>query len=360
MEGPRLCRTPKPSPKPNRDALGPKTVIALLEIESLPPVSCTSHFSLSNSCHRETKQQATKKCEKLLKEIKATLKNMKCYEKKMAEAKESSEETDIAEELSELKEKVRGLDKINKVLLKRLLFKEQTARKQMMLLESQSSDDRVQGLAREAVNPSDVERAVHETQLNKEKAESGSHHVPEENAKLKNNMEQLLQGAELWSVQHAELSELMKLYQKSQHNLRATRGSYGIHFETQPLNVFANYELEAQMRKLNHNTHSVHVITALLENECQILQHRVELLRELHRQKDAALQKELMQVNCERDRKAGRYKQNMQGTEVTFQIRDRFYKNLDPCRNKKACNNRFNRCLAKALRRKKRPVSRVR
>ncbi|XP_059547839.1 spermatogenic leucine zipper protein 1 [Myotis daubentonii] len=360
MEGPRLCRTPKPSPKPNRDALGSKTFIALLEIESLPPVSCTSHFSLSHSCHRETKQQATKKCEKLLKEIKEALQNMKCHEKKIAETKESSEETDIAEELSELKEKVRGLDKINKVLLKRLLFKEQSAKKQMMILENQSSDDSVQGLARDAVNPSEEGRAVNKTHLNKEKAESGSHHVQEENTKLKKNMEQLLQGAELWSVQHAELCELMKLYQKSQHNLRATGESYGIRFQTPLHSVFANYELEAQMRKLNHNTHSLHVITALLENECQILQHRVELLRELHRQKDAALHEKPIQVNCEQDREAGRCKQNMQGTEVTFQIRDRYYQNLDSCRNKKARNNRFNRCLAKALRRKKRPVSRLR
>lgn len=359
MEGRSLCRTPKSSPKPNRDALGPKTVIALLEIESLPPVSCSSHFSLSHSCHRETKQQATKKCEKLLKEIKETLKNMKCYEKKIAETTESSEETDIAEELSELKEKVRRLDKINKVLFKKLLFKEQSAKKQRMILENQSSDDSVHGLARDAVNPSE-ERAVNKTQLNKEKAESGFHHVQEENTKLKNNMEQLLQGAELWSVQHAELSELMKLYQKSQHNLRATPESYGIRFQTPPHNVFADYELEAQMRKLNHNTHSLHVITALLENECQILQHRVELLKELSRQKDAALQKKPIQVNCEQNKKAGRYKQNTQGTEVTFQIRDRYYKNLDSCCKKKARNNRLNRCLAKALQRKKRLVSRRR
>ncbi|XP_008160306.2 spermatogenic leucine zipper protein 1 [Eptesicus fuscus] len=360
MEVPCLSRTPKPSPKLNRDSLGPKTVIALLEIESLPPVSWSSGSSLRNSCHRETKQQTRKKCEKLLKDIKETLKSMKSCEKKTAETKESSEETEIAEELSELKEKVRGLDKINKVLLKRLIFNEQSAKKQMMILENQSSDDTVQGLAWDVVDPSEEGRAISETQLHKEKAEPGFHHVQEENTKLKNNMELLLQEAEHWSVQHAELSELMKLYQKSQHNLRATRESNGIHFQIRPHNVWANYELEAQMRKLNHNTHSLHVITALLENECQILRHRVELLKELHRQKDAALGRKPTQVNCEQDRKAGRYKQNMQDTEVTFQIRDRFYKNLDSCRNKKARNNRFNRCLAKALRRKKRPVSRLR
>lgn len=273
---------------------------------------------------------------------------MKSCEKKTAKNKESSEETGIFEELSELKEKVRGLDKINKVLLKRLLFKEQSAKKQMMILENQSSDDSVQGLAKDEVKHSEEGKDINDTQLNKE------------NTKLKNNMEQLLQEAEHWSVQHAELSKLMKLYQKSQHNLRATYERNGIRFLMRPHNMWTNYELETQMRKLNHNTHSLHVITALLENECQILRHRVELLKELYRQKEAALRKKPVQANCEQDRKAGRYKQNMQDMDVTFQIRDRFYRNLDSCRNKKARNNRFNRCLARALRRKKRPVSRLR
>ncbi|XP_036265259.1 spermatogenic leucine zipper protein 1 [Pipistrellus kuhlii] len=357
MEVPCLSRTPKTSPKVNRDALGPKTLIALLEVESLRPATWSSCSSLPKSCLRETKTQTTKKCEKLLKDIKESLHNMKRCEKKVAKAKEPSEETEIEEELSELREKVRGLDKINRALLKRLLFNEQSAKKRMMMMmmmDNQSSDDTGEGLAGDVVNPSEEGRAVKETQLSKDEAGPGSHSGQEKSTKLQSSMEQILREAEHWSVQHAELSELMKLYQKSQHDLRATSESKGIRFQTRPHNAWANYELETQMRKLNHNTHSLHVITALLENECQIMRHRVELLKELHRQRDAAA------LRRRQDRKADRCKQSMPNTQVTFQIRDRFYKNPDSCRKKKARNNRVNSCLAKALRRKKRSVSRLR
>ncbi|CAK6444355.1 unnamed protein product [Pipistrellus nathusii] len=356
MEVPCLSRSPKTSPKLNRDALGPKTVIALLEVESLRPASWSSCSSLPKSCLRETKTQTTKKCEKLLKDIKESLHNMKRCEKKVAKAKESSEGAEIEEELSELREKVRGLDRINRTLLKRLLFNEQSAKKRMMMmmLDNQSSDDTGEGLARDVVSPSEEGRAVKETQLSKDEAEPGSHPGEEKSTKLQSSMEQILREAEHWSVQHAELSELMKLYQKFQHDLRARSESKGIRFQTPPQNAWANYELETQMRKLNHNTHSLHVITALLENECQIMRHRVALLKELHRQRDAAA------LRRTRDRKAERCKQSMPNTQVTFQIRDRFYKNPDSCRKKKARNNRVSSCLAKALRRKKRSVSRLR
>lgn len=303
--------------------------------------------------------------------MKDTLKNMTNYGKKIAETRESSEETNISETASECEEKIRGLDKINKVLLKSLLGcsdldEDQNAKKQEMMLENQNSKDAVQGLARDLVNHLEVRRAGNETQLSGEKAEYRFHHVQEENIKLRNNMEQLLQEAEHWSVQHAELSELMKLYQKSQNDIRVTLERNGVHFQTQ-LNsrVSVNHELEEQVRKLNHDTYSLHLIAALLENECQILQQRVELLKELYHQKDATLQEKPIRVNYEQDKKeqkpleaekVERYKHKMQDLEGTFHNRIKFHRSLDSCRNKKARNNRFNTRLARALLGKKRPA----
>lgn len=67
-------------------------------------------------------------------------------------------------------------------------------------------------------------------------------------------MEQLLQEAEHWSVQHFELSELIK-YQKSQKDLRETVKNNGVIFQTQPNNdVLAEHELEEQVR-LKHDTY---------------------------------------------------------------------------------------------------------
>ena len=45
---------------------------------------------------------------------------MTSYEEKVKETKESWEETSISEDVSELKEKIRGLGKINETLLKKL------------------------------------------------------------------------------------------------------------------------------------------------------------------------------------------------------------------------------------------------
>lgn len=304
--------------------------------------------------------------------MKDTLKNMTNYEKNIAEITESSEETNISETASELKENIGGLDEINKVLLESLLGwsdldEEQNAKKQEMMLENQNSEGPVQGLARDLLNHSELKRAVNETHLSRGKAEYRFRHVQEENTKLRNNMEQLLQEAEHWSVQHAELSELIRLYQKSQNDIRVALERKGVHFQTQRNNkVSVNRELEEQVRKLKHDTHSLHLILALLENECQILQQRVELLKELHHLKDATLQEKpipMTYVQGKKEQKlleaqkVERYKQKMQALEGTFQNRVKFRRSLDSCRNRKARNNRFNARIARALLGKKRLAS---
>ncbi|KAF6127424.1 spermatogenic leucine zipper 1 [Phyllostomus discolor] len=295
--------------------------------------------------------------------MKNTLKNMTNYEKKMAETRKYYEETSISETASEFEENIGGLDKINKVLLESLLScsdldEDQNAMKQEMMLENQYSKNAVRGLARNLVNHPEVKRAVNEIQSSRGKAEYRFHHVPEENIELRNNMEQLLQEAEHWSVQHAELSELIRLYQKSQNDIRVALEHKGVHFQTQLNNkVSVNCELEEQVRKLKHDTYSLRLILALLENECQILQQRVELLKKLYHLKDATQEKPIPMTYVQDKKeqrlleaqKVERYKQKMQGLEGTFQNRIKSRRGLDSCRSRKARNNRFNTCLARAL-----------
>ncbi|KAM5331840.1 LOW QUALITY PROTEIN: spermatogenic leucine zipper protein 1 [Glossophaga mutica] len=368
MEVP-TSETLKPTPDLSQESLDPKIVIALFESGSLLPASWSFLPSLNNSCHQEIQQQTAKNFENLLKEMKDTFKNMTNYENKIAETREfSSEETNISETASELEENIGGLDKINKVLLKSLLGcsdldEDQNEKKLEMMLENQNSKDTVQGLARDLVSQSEVKRAVNKTQLNRGKAEYGFHHVQEENIKLRNNMEQLLKEAEHWSVQHAELSELIKLYQKSQNDIRVALERKGVHFQTQLNNrVSVNHELEEQVRKLKHNMYSLHLIAALLENEYQILQQRAELLKELYHQKYATLQEKPICITYVQNKKkqklleaekVERYKK-MRDLEGTFQYRVKFCRSLDSCRNKKARNNRFNARLVRALLGKKR------
>nr|XP_019583766.1 PREDICTED: spermatogenic leucine zipper protein 1 [Rhinolophus sinicus] len=373
MEVPTISETLKPTPNLNQESLDPKIVIALLELGSIPPVSRSSLLSLNNSCQQETEQQTEKKFENLLIEIRDILKYMTGYEDKITEAKQPFEETNIFEDVSELKEEIRGLDKINKVPSENLLGcldldKEHSAEKQTMTLENQNSKDTVQGFARNLVNHSEIRRACNESQLNKEKVEYGFHHVQEENIKLRKNMDQLLREAERWSVQHTELSGLIKSYQKSQKDTRVTLENHGVHFQTQQNNeVSASHEREAQVRKLNHDMYSLHLIAALLENECQILQKRLELLHDLHHQKDGTVQEKPLQINCEQGKKeqklseaekVERSKQKMQEMEGTFQKRDKCYRSLDACHNKKVRKNSFNTRIARrVLVRRKRPAS---
>ena len=94
-------------------------------------------------------------------------------------------------------------------------------------------------------------------------------------------MEQLLQEAEHWSVEHTELSKLIKSYQESQNDINTLKNN-GTHSLTQTNNESAKQELEEQVKRLRRDTYVLHLIATLLESECQILEQRVELLDELH------------------------------------------------------------------------------
>lgn len=245
------------------------------------------------------------------------------------------------------------------MLLKNLLGtldleREQNAKKQEMILEDQNCKDTVQGLSRDLAHCSIGKRSLNETQLSKDKAQKRLPHVQEENIKLRNNMVQLIQEAEHWSVQHFELSELIKSYQKSQKDLRETVKNNGVIFQTQPNNdVLAEHELEEQVRRLKHDTYSLHLIAALLENECQIVQQIIELFKELHHQKERAVQEKPIRINYEQDENLSEAervemcKHKMEDTVGTVKKTDKFYRSLDVCHNKKAHNNCFNTQVAR-------------
>ncbi|XFG11406.1 hypothetical protein AB1E19_015030 [Capra hircus] len=299
MEVPTPSKTLKP-PDLNEESLDPRILIALFEIGSLPPVSCSSLPSLKSSDHEATEQRIAKKFESLLKEIKDIVKHVTSYEQKVTETKESFKETNMSE-VTELREKIVELDEINKVLVKKLLAsldlgKKENAKKQEMRLDNQKSEDTVQDCSRDLVNCSKGQNALPETQLSKEKAKHRFPDIQEENTRLRNNMEQLLQEAEHWSVEHTELSKLIKSYQESQNDINTLKNN-GTHSLTQTNNESAKQELEEQVKRLRRDTYVLHLIATLLESECQILEQRVELLDELHHQKEEPLQGEPVQIN---------------------------------------------------------------
>ncbi|XP_012577256.1 PREDICTED: spermatogenic leucine zipper protein 1 [Condylura cristata] len=375
MEVPTLSETSKPTSELSQESLDPRIIVALFGIESLPSISQNSLPSQKNSGYPTTEKQTTQKFKTLLKEIKDILKSMACSEEKSIDT-DSFEENYIPEHAPVLEEKIRGLDKLNKFLLENLLRnvdseKEPNTKKQEMLLKNQNSKNLAQGFARHLVHCSEAKRVLNETQLNKEKTKCRFPCVQEENSKLRYNMEQLLQEADHWSVQHTELSELIKSYQKSQKDRREKLKKNSLYLLTQPYSeASSKQELEEQVKRLKHDTYSLHLIAALLENECQILEQRVEIFKKLHHQNEGVLQEKLIQTNFEQGKKEQKLletereempKQKMQEVEGPCHKRDKFFRNLDSCRIKKARNNRFNSRIARrALLGKKRPVSSLR
>ncbi|XP_055277676.1 spermatogenic leucine zipper protein 1 [Moschus berezovskii] len=355
MEVPTPSKTLKP-PDLKEESLDPRIMITLFEIGSLPSVFCSSLPSLKSSDHEAIEQRIAKKFESLSQEIKDIVKHVTSYEQKVTETKESFKEINMSE-VSELREKIIELDEVNKVLVKKLLAKQE------MRLDNQNSEGTVQDCSRDLVNCSKGQEVLPETQ-------HGFPHIQEENIRLRSNMEQLLQEAEHWRVEHTELSKLIKSYQKSQSDIKTLKKN-GTHSPTQTNNESAKQELEEQVERLKQDTYSLHLIATLLENECQILEQRVELLDELRHQKEEPLQGEPVQINHEQNgkeqndkeqklpeaKKVKIHKQNMPEVEGTFHKRDQFFRSLDICYNKKVHNNQFNTHIAKRALVVKRPAS---
>ncbi|XP_003786063.1 spermatogenic leucine zipper protein 1 [Otolemur garnettii] len=365
---PTLPEPLNPTTDLHQEPLDARIIIALLGTGSFPPSFWGSLPSLNNSSHQVTDHETEQKVQNLVKVIKDILKNVASSEESSIEVKESGEESGISKDVSELENKIRGLDQRNKILLRKLLVsldpeKEHNAKKEEMMLENLNNNNVAQVFARDSINHSEEKTAFNGTQLSNNKAEHGFLDIQEENQKFRKDMEQLLQETEHWSQQHTELSELIRSYQKSQKDIKETLEYGGVRFHVQPDNdAAAQRRLEEQVRQLNHNSHAVHLLAALLENECQILQQRIEILKWLQQhQQERILQEEPIQhkkyQNPSGAEKIEIYKQSMQKREHEFPRKGRTHRRLDVCRSKKASNNRFNTQIAKSLLGIKRPSS---
>lgn len=129
-----------------------------------------------------------------------------------------------------------GVGRRNKIQFKDMLTnfdleKEQSTKKQEMLLNNQSTKNMMQVYARDLCN-SEEKRDCKDMQLSMGRGPHGSLHVRGEYRRLRNNMEQLLEEADHWSRQHNELGELMKSYQECQKERIETSENDHICFQT--------------------------------------------------------------------------------------------------------------------------------
>ncbi|KAM6405350.1 transport and Golgi organization protein 1 homolog isoform 2-T2 [Pluvialis apricaria] len=211
----------------------PIIITALVGIATLAIIFWRTCLSVKSRIYQVTEKQLAEKIKNLLQEKTEILGKISEYDQKIKEAKESvkvaQEQKDIlSDETAGLKDTVKGLEEENRQLddkVKNLHAMLETERKknekkQNMISETQKSLEKLQeAVSVHSVELSEVQIALNEAKLSEEKVKSELHHVQEENARLKKSKEQLLKEAEGWSERHSELSEQIKLYQKSQKDI---------------------------------------------------------------------------------------------------------------------------------------------
>ncbi|XP_072713092.1 transport and Golgi organization protein 1 homolog isoform X1 [Ciconia boyciana] len=233
----RLVATLPEEIRPGPDFHGlpwePVIVTALVGIATLAIIFWRTCLSVKSRIYQVTEKQLAEKIKNLLQEKTEILEKVSEYDQKIKEAKESvkvaQEQKDVlSNETTGLKDTVKGLEEANRQLddkVKNLHTMLETERKknekkQNKISETQKSLEKLQeAISVHSVELSEVQIALNEAKLSEEKVRSELHHVQEENARLKESKEQLLKEAEGWSERHAELSEQVKLYQKSQKDI---------------------------------------------------------------------------------------------------------------------------------------------
>ncbi|XP_054255253.1 transport and Golgi organization protein 1 homolog isoform X2 [Indicator indicator] len=211
----------------------PVIITALVGIATLTIIFWRTCLSVKSRIYQVTEKQLAEKIKNLLQEKTEILEKISEYDQKIKEAKESvkvaQEQKDIlSDETAGLKDTVKELEEANHQLddkvknLQKMLETERkkNEKKQNKISETQKSLEKLQeAISVHSAELSEVQIALNEAKLSEEKVKSELHHVQEENARLKKSKEQLLKEAEGWSERHTELSEQIKLYQKSQKDI---------------------------------------------------------------------------------------------------------------------------------------------
>ncbi|XP_035412097.1 transport and Golgi organization protein 1 homolog isoform X6 [Cygnus atratus] len=211
----------------------PVITTALVGIATLAIIFWRTCLSVKSRIYQVTEKQLAEKIKNLLQEKTEILDKMSEYDQKIKQAKESvkaaqEQKNILSDETAGLKDTVKGLEEANRKLddkiksLHSMLETErkQNEKKQKKISESQKSLEKLEeAISVHSAELSEVQIALNEAKLNEEKVKSELQHVQEENARLKKSKEQLLKEAEGWSERHTELSEQIKLYQKSQKDI---------------------------------------------------------------------------------------------------------------------------------------------
>uniref|UniRef100_A0A8C2XZL2 SH3 domain-containing protein n=1 Tax=Capra hircus TaxID=9925 RepID=A0A8C2XZL2_CAPHI len=403
----------------------PVLITASLGIVSFAVFFWRTVLVVKSRVYQVTEQQISEKLKTIMKENAELVQKLSSYEQKIKESKKHVQETKkqnmiLSDEAIKFKDKIKNLEETNEIL-------GDTAKSLRAMLESEREQNaKNQDLVR-VLLLSVVQIALNEAKLSEEKVKSECHRVQEENARLKKKKEQLQQEIKDWTKSHAELSEQIRSFEKSQKDLEVAlthkddninaltncitqlnrldcesesedqnkggsesdelaNGEMGgrskreekLYF-TYPF-LLKNYVLSLldQIKKLEEDRSSLQSAKTVLEDECQTLRQKVEILNELYQQKEMALQKKLSQEEYERQEREQRlsaadekavlaaeevktYKRRIEEMEDELQKTERSFKNQIATHEKKAHDNWLKaRAAERAIAEEKREAANLR
>ncbi|KAM9212443.1 transport and Golgi organization protein 1 homolog isoform 2-T2 [Dugong dugon] len=211
----------------------PVLITAFLGIVSFAIFFWRTILAVKNRVYQVSEQEISEKLKNIMKENAELLEKLSNYEQKIKESKKHVQETKkqnmiLSDEAIKFKDKIKELEENNEVLddkaksLRVMLDseREQNVKNQDLILENKKSIEKLKDvISVNASEFSEVQIALNEAKLSEEKVKSECHRVQEENAKLMKRKEQLQQEIKDWSRSHAELSEQIKVFEKSQKDL---------------------------------------------------------------------------------------------------------------------------------------------
>ncbi|KAM4814185.1 transport and Golgi organization protein 1 homolog isoform X2 [Urocitellus parryii] len=191
-------------------------------------------LAVKDRVYQVNEQQISKKVNNFMKENEELMQKLSNYEQKMKESKKQVQETlkqnmILSDEATKYKDKMKLLEKAKELLDERAKSlhvmleseREQKAKNQDLIMENKKSIEKLKDVI--SVNTSELSElqiVLNEAKLREEKVKLECCQLQKENTMLKKKKEQLQQEVKDWSTSHAELSEQMKSFEKSQKDLQ--------------------------------------------------------------------------------------------------------------------------------------------
>ncbi|XP_077899219.1 transport and Golgi organization protein 1 homolog isoform X2 [Ictidomys tridecemlineatus] len=292
--------------------------------------------------YQVNEQQISKKVNNFMKENEELMQKLSNYEQKMKESKKQVQETMkqnmiLSDEATKYKDKMKLLKKAKKELL------DERAKSLHVMLESERE---------QKAKNQDLALTNYITQLDRLQCES------ESEAQSRDESDELTNGEVA-----GDRNEKIKDQIKQMMDVSPTQTTISVVEEDLKLlqlklrpSMSTKCNLEDQIKKLESDCNSLRSSKVGLEEECKTLRQKVEILNELYRQNEMALQKKLSQEEYERLEKEQRlsaedekvvsavqevknYKRRIEEMEEELQKTERSFKNQIAMHEKKAHDN---------------------